>query len=120
VAVVARDKGLTVLELVIALAVLTVIVTSVMVGERSQLAGVTRSFDELAASRAAAARLEELAEAPLAPGRTTFDVALPGCLGLQTVRELTPGLYEVSVRIERAKGGGATSFTTLMAREEWR
>jgi len=114
------ERGLTILELVIALAVITVIVTSVMVGERSQLAGVTRSFDELAASRAAATRLEELAEAPLTPGRTTFDLALPGCLGLQTVRELTPGLYEVSVRIERAKGGGATSLTTLMVRGEWR
>ena len=113
------ERGLTVLELVIALAVVTVIVTSVMVGERSQLAGVTRSFDELAASRAAATRLEELAEAPLAPGQTTFDVSVPGCLGLQTVRELTPGLYEVTVRVERDNGRGATSFTTLMAREEW-
>lgn len=117
---VAREKGISVLELVIALAVITVIVTSVMVGERSQLAGVTRSFDRLAASRAAAARLEELAAAPLEPGRTMFDVDLPGHLGLQTVREVTPGLFEVRVRVERENGGGATSLTTLMAREEWR
>lgn len=114
------EKGLTVLELVVALAVLTVIVTSVMVGERGQLASVTRSFDELAASRAAAARLEDLADAPLEPGRTTFDVALPDCLGVQTVREVTPGLFEVRVRVERRKGGGGTTLTTLMAREEWR
>jgi hypothetical protein len=119
-AVVAREKGLTVLELVVALAVITVIVTSVMVGERSQLAGVTRSFDRLAASRAAATRLEELADARLEPGQTMFDVNVPGCLGLQTVREVTPGLFEVHVRIEREKGGGATSLTTLMVREEWR
>ena len=114
------EKGLTVLELVIALAVLTVIVTSVMVGERGQLAGVTRSFDELAASRAAAARLEELATSPLAPGQTMFDVALPGCLGLQTVREVTPGLFEVHIRVEREKGRGATNLMTLMVREDWR
>lgn len=117
---VAHEKGISVLELVIALAVITVIVTSVMVGERAQLAGVTRSFDRLAASRAAAARLEELADAPLEPGRTTFDVGVPGCLGSQTVREVTPGLFEVRVRVERDNGGGATSLTTLMAREEWR
>ena len=117
---VARERGLTVLELVISLAVLTVIVTSVMVGERGQLSGVTRSFDELAASRAAATRLEELADEPLEPGQTTFDVSVPGCLGLQTVREVTPGLFEVHVRVERDKGRGATSLTTLMVREDGR
>ncbi|MHC4819775.1 MAG: hypothetical protein ACYTF8_17145 [Planctomycetota bacterium] len=114
------EKGLTVLELVIALAVLTVIVTSVMVGERGQLAGVTRSFDELAASRAAAARIEELAAASLEPGQTMFDVSVPGCLGLQTIREVTPGLFEVHIRVERDKGRGATSLMTLMVREDWR
>lgn len=114
------EKGITILELVVSLAVLTVIVTSVMVGERGQLAGVARSFDELAASRAAAARLEELADVPLEPGQTTFEVSVPGCLGLQTVREVTPGLFEVHVRVERDRGRGATILTTLMAREDWR
>jgi hypothetical protein len=121
VAVVGRERGLTVLEVVVALAVLTIIVTSVMVGERSQLAGVVHSFDELAASRAAAGRLEELAGAPLVVGETTFDVdaqALPGCVGVQRIREVTPGLFEVSVRIERARAERAVQLTTLMVREE--
>ena len=58
---VTRERGFCLLDVVCALAVITIIATSVLVGERRQLEGVKRSYDELAASRAVASHLEELA-----------------------------------------------------------
>lgn len=116
---VARARGFTVLEVVVALAVLTIVATSVMVGERGQLRQVGHSFDELMASRIAAGRLEVLATARLVPGETVFDVEEPGLEGVQRIRELTPGLFEVRVSVQRP-GGREFRLTTLMTREEGR
>jgi hypothetical protein len=119
VAVVRNTRGFTVIEAVVALAVLTLVATSVLVGEGAQLRGVARSFDELAASRAAAARLEELAVAdpPLVPGESTFPVDLPGCRGVQIVRRIEPGLYEVTARVEH-DGRRHVELVTRLARKE--
>ena len=111
------QRGLTVLEVVVGLAVLTIVATSVMVGENQQLRGVARSFDELAISRAAAGRLEELRNMPLEPGETHFEVVAAGCVGVQRVRPLGPGLFEVTVRIEHERRGRPYKLTTLMVRE---
>lgn len=112
-------RGFTVIEAVVALAVLTLVATSVLVGEGAQLHGVARSFDELAASRAAAARLEELAatDAPLAPGVSAFPVEVPGCRGVQTVRRIEPGLFEVTARVERDERMHVELVTRLARKE---
>jgi len=113
--VVARERGFTMMEVMCALGVMTILVTSILVGERAQLRAVTQSFDELAASRAASSRLEQLSAAPasLLTGESAFDVALPGCAGTQHITLREPGLFEVRVVVGGA--GRRCELTTLIA-----
>ena len=110
-------RGHTVIEAVIALAVITIVASAVLVGEGAQLRGVKQSFDELAASRAAAGRLDELSlpGAKLATGETLFPVDLPGAHGVQRVRRLEEGLFEVTVVVHGAQG--KFELTSLIAEE---
>ncbi len=109
------------MEVVCALAVLTIISTSVLVGERRQLNGVKRSFDELAASRAAAAHLESLAgpDLVLLTGRRPIPAELAGCRAFEDVRRVSPGLYEVTVTVLRGETELARVTTRIATESGW-
>jgi hypothetical protein len=94
------------MEVICAFAVLVVISTAAVVGGRGHLAGIGRSYDELAASRQAANHLERLEQIEV--GETNFPVdpeVLLDATGRRVVRELSPGLFEVTVTIEWSKSG---------------
>ena len=101
-AVVSRERGHTVISVIVALAVLTVLATASYLGGRGQLAHAARSFDKLEATRKAAGRLEALEE--VEAGESLF----PG--GRQVVREIEPGLFEVQVTVD------GVVLTTLVRR----
>lgn len=109
------------MDLVCAMGVLTIVVTAILSGESGQLHGVRASFDDLAASRAAAAQLETLTapDAFVVTGARTFPTRLPGCEGREEVRRVTPGLFEVTVRVVRGERE-LSRLTTLIATEESR
>lgn len=101
-----RQRGFSVLEVIVGLAVVTVLATSVPVGGQLELRAVQQSLRELEASRAAAGRIEAL-RAGAAPLRTGV---FPD--GTQEVVAVEPGLYEVRVRVADVE------LVTLLAREE--
>jgi hypothetical protein len=101
------------MEVVVAMAVLTLVATGVFVGEEGSLRQVARSFEEIELSRAAAARLERMG-AP-EPGERTFVPDARGAGGAETVRLLEPGLYEVAVDVRR--GDHVVRLVTLFATE---
>jgi prepilin-type N-terminal cleavage/methylation domain-containing protein len=104
-------RGYTLMEVVVAMAVLSLVATGVFVGEEGNLRQVARSFEELELSRAAAARLERMG-AP-EPGTRSFVPDVRGAGGTETVRLVEPGLYEVAVEVRR--GGHAVRLVTLVA-----
>lgn len=106
-------RGYTLIEVIVAMAVLSLVATGVFVGEEGSLRQVARSFDELELSRAAAARLEKMG-APEA-GERAFETEVRGAGGRETVRLLEPGLYEVAVEVRR--GDHAFRLVTLVATE---
>jgi prepilin-type N-terminal cleavage/methylation domain-containing protein len=106
-------RGYTLMEVVVAMAVLSLVATGVFVGEEGQLRQVARSFDELELSRAAAARLEKMG-AP-EPGERAFEVEGRGAGGRETVRLLEPFLYEVTVEVRR--GSHVVRLVTVVATE---
>lgn len=106
-------RGYTLMEVVVAMAVLTLVATGVFVGEEGSLRQVARSFEELELSRAAAARLERMG-AP-EPGERAFVCDVRGAGGRETVRLLEPGLYEVMVEVRR--GDHVVRLVTLVAAE---
>jgi type II secretory pathway pseudopilin PulG len=116
------------LECAIALAVLSVIATSVATSSNADLRYFARSHEETVAGRAAAARIERLSAAKSAPGlgATTFaldaDAAkqLRDAAATQTVSLVEPGLYRVETEVTwRAADGGTAraKVATLLARE---
>lgn len=107
------ERGYTVLEVITALAVITLVATAVFVGEHGQLRQVSHSFGELELSRAASSRLERM-DAP-EPGERDFEVEVQGARGHEAVRLLEPGLYEVSVEVRR--GEQAVRLVTFVATE---
>ncbi|MHC4933110.1 MAG: type IV pilus modification PilV family protein [Planctomycetota bacterium] len=109
-----RQRGFTLMEVICAFAVLVVISTAAVVGGRGHLAGIGRSYDELAASRQAASHLERIEQIEV--GETTFPVdpeVLLDATGRRIVRELAPGLFEVTVTVEWGESG-RFELTTLM------
>ncbi len=123
-----RAGGYTLVEVACAFAVLSVLATTVSVGEGNSIRSVARSFRGHAALNLAAGRLEELAAgaAPLAPsGWHEFAVAaaavehLPYHRTLERVLELEPGLFEVTAEVSWMEHSGANRdrvrLTTLIA-----
>lgn len=106
-------RGYTLMEIIVAMAVIGLVATGVFVGEEGQLRQVAHSFDELELSRAAAARLERMT-AP-EPGERVFEVEGRGAGGRETVKLLEPGLYEVTVEVRR--GDHVVRLVTLVATE---
>jgi hypothetical protein len=101
------------IEVCVALAVLGLVAAGVFVGEEAQLRQVGRSFEELELSRAAAARLERMER--FEPGERDFPVEVRGAEGREIVRELEPGLLEVTVAVRR--GEHVVRLVTLVAPE---
>lgn len=110
------QRGFTVLEIIVALAVVGLVATAVFVGEDSQLRQVSQSFGELELSRAASSRLERMG-AP-EPGERAFEVEVQGARGQETVRIVEPGLFEVTVEVRR--GAEIVRLVTLVAEEAGR
>lgn len=108
---VARERGFTMMDVIVGLAVLSLVATAVFVGEEGQLRQVGQSFDELELSRAAASRLERM-NAP-EPGEREFAVDVRGAVGREVVRLVEPGLCEVTVTVRR----GAREFRLVTLRE---
>ena len=113
------EAGFTVLEVTVALVIVTVLVTAALGGIRAHQVTAVRSFDRLAASRAAASRLETLRDpsCPLAAGSTSFAPDMPGATGAQQVTSLEPGLFEVAVVVEHAGANVRARLVTRLARE---
>jgi prepilin-type N-terminal cleavage/methylation domain-containing protein len=107
------DRGYTLMEIVVAMAVIGLVATGVFVGEEGQLRQVSRSFEELELSRAAASRLEAMA-AP-EPGERAFDTGVRGARGREVVTVLEPGLFEVVV--EARRGDRVVRLVTVVAAE---
>jgi len=114
-----RERGLTLVEAVIASAMFFVLASAGLVGGRAHFHEIGRSYDELAASKAVSSRLEAISADPAAPIVGERPLAdLP--LGTETVVRREPGLFEVTVRVTDETGRVLAEITTLLAREERR
>lgn len=114
-----RERGATVLEVTITLAVITVLLTAALGGVRAHQVSVARQYRQLEASRAAASRLEEhrLVSTALPIGSRAFEPLMKGATGRETVSEMKPGLYRVAAVVTHEESGARASLTTLVARE---
>jgi hypothetical protein len=114
-----RERGVTVLEVTITLAVITVLLTAALGGIRAHQISVALEYQRLETSRAASSRLEELRSetVDLQPGARAFTPLLRGGTGTETIREIEPGLYEVEAVVVHDDTGVRASLTTLVARE---
>ncbi len=125
----ARDRGVTILEVIVSLGMLVAITGALFAlrGRDFQLLG--ESFRETAARRTAAARLEALTAGivEIRPGVHAFDPdpetarPLPAVRGEEEIREAGPGLVSVEVRVSWDGPGGEErrlALSTLVLREE--
>ena len=91
---VAREGGFTVIECMVALAILVVVAGGMVLNDQATLREVADSFDALAASRCAAGRIDAIDRRTLAPRTREFEIddgALPGCIGVERIRAITAG-----------------------------
>jgi hypothetical protein len=114
-----RERGVTLLELVIALGVVVVLGGAATTGVQAHRVAVARAWSRLEASRAASSRLESIRGevVPLEAGTTPFAPSMRGAEGRQRVREVAPGLHEVAVEVRHPDDGVHVTLTTLVARE---
>lgn len=121
------SAGYTLIEVACAFAVLSVLATTVFLGEGSHLRATAESFREMSAGQIAAGRIEEVAADDVAPelGERTFvmheraSAHLPDASGTQVVRVLEHGLYEIVVEVSWTSPGGRRQrvrLTSLIAR----
>lgn len=111
------ERGSIVAESVIALGVVTILVTAAMGGVVAHARAGVLSRDALRVRAAASSRLETAPQRALAPGLRRFDPEPVGLAGEEEVREVSPGLLEVTVRV-RAASGVAAEMATRVATEE--
>ncbi len=128
-----RERGITVLEGVIALSIVATIAASMVAVTPGHFAFIRRSHQRTVAGRAAAAQLERLRLDPsgLASGSASgsADVTLgavvlaelPGVRAERTVETDEHGLYRVRIRVAWDRPGGGSeesvSLETLIAAE---
>src|SRR6185436_4268646 len=115
------------LECAIALALLSVLATSIATSGRSELRYFARSMEETVAERVASSRIERLSAStmPLIDGERSFDVdpetlrRLPDAAARESVTRLGPRLVRVEADVTwRAADGGTAHarLATLLAR----
>lgn len=109
-------RGMSVLETVVGMAVLTIGVGLAFDGGRLPAVAATKSLDRLQATRAAASALERVDRATLASGERAFDPGLPGTVGTLVLREVSPLLFEAKATV-RLADGPAISATTRLVKE---
>jgi len=118
--VVKHTRGLTMIECMVALSILTIATTGIVLNDRGTLQTAADSFDSLAASRYAAGHLDARSRVTLTAGTREWaldDPALPACTAVETVRETNPGLFEVELRVRHADGREFARVATLMRAE---
>lgn len=106
-------RGSAVAECIIALGVITILVSAAMDGVGAQARGSLLAKDALRVRLSASSRLETAPTRPLEPGRRAFDPMAAGLSGEEEVREVAPGLLEVSVRVRAASGARAELVTRV-------
>ena len=114
-----RTRGFTVIEVMIALSIVTVLLTAALGGVRAHQIAVAREWSRLEASRAASSRLEVLGGTTheLRSGEAPFETTMKGARGTERIRLLEPGLYEVRVEVRHPADGVNVVLTTLVAKE---
>ena len=120
-----RDGGLSVLECIVAMAVITVIAGGAAVATSQHFRFVTRSWRETVATRAVSSELERVGRSPdaLHAGAETIALdaetveALPGATAVRTVAPDREGLVRVEVRLRWREGAddATAAATTLVA-----
>jgi len=110
-----RERGHTVMELVITVSVVAMLAGAALSGGNAHFATIGRSYDELQATEAATDRLETIvaSDAAPVPGERGFETSA-GLSGTETVTVVEPGLYEVRVRVIR-QGARPAVLTTRVA-----
>ena len=103
----------------IALSVITIVLTAVLGGEDAQRQAIATAFEDLQAHMAASSRLEVLHDdaSVLQLGAHDVELGLPGLRGRETVRKLAEGLYEVRVVVKTDRGIRRADLTTCVVRE---
>jgi type II secretory pathway pseudopilin PulG len=109
-------RGFTVLETIVALAVVTITVAVALDSGRLPAVAATKSLNRLQATRAAASALERLDRHTLAAGKNSFDPRMPGADGHLVIKELRPLLFDVTASV-RLPDGTTISTTTRMVAE---
>ena len=118
-----RARGFTVIEGMVALAILVIVATGVFVQDGAQLREAGHSFDVLAASRFAAGHLDALDRGALAERDRPIDLdaeSLPGCWAREIVRRLDDDLYEVEVTVHNSSDRELAHLVTRMVKEAQR
>ncbi len=116
---VGRTRGFTVVELMVALSIITIVLTAALGGEEAQRRTIASAYGGLEAHLAASSRLERLQrpDAWLQLGRHDVDLGLPGHRGRETVTPIAPGLFDVTVIVTSQRGETLARLTTRIARE---
>jgi len=121
--------GFTMMELVCAFAVLSILVSMSFLGTANKLGQVRRCYQETLALQAASGRLEQLQADPkqLQTGVTDFPLPpatqqmLDRCVATQSVKQLETGLYEVEATVSWWPAAAIAPVTatlkTLVVRE---
>lgn len=122
------QRGFSMMDAAVALAVLSVIATAVVSTGSTEMRWFARSHEETVAWRAAASEIERIAASAAAPAEGASSFALGGTAasqlrggaGRRTVTRVEPGLWRVEVETtwEAADGGtGRARLATLLARD---
>lgn len=96
------QRGFSFTEILIAMALLATLGSSLLGGVDRERAMLAQSFDELQAQTAAQDVFELLRadRTLLTPGATSIDGLPAGLHGTRSIEAVTPGLFTVRVRIE--------------------
>ena len=111
------ERGQTMIEVLAAMAVITILCGAALSGGRAHFTEIGRAYDDLTLTEVAASRLEVLTDSgtQLEPGKRSFEVPA-GIAATETIREVRPGLYEITVRVT-GKMAAPVTLVTLANRE---
>ena len=112
----ASTRGISVLECIVALAILTILATAAMDGVNAHARTTRLAQDSMRARLAASSRLESFPRREIAAGQRSFATGAADLRGDEEVVEVSPGLFEVRVRV-RATSGARASLATRIAAE---